>query len=230
MAIYNYLHASTDHITEQDSYVLIDISRRSWPMTVAHYRKGFIIPVPPSMLFYKYEAAWREVGMSDSFISLMRYAQEQKATMVMLDADGVIIGELEQHGRNVANVCEERLARAERERDEAREEMKEAAGELLIPLPQSDPTVRKLLLANSIMRQERDAARADLERAQADVKRLREVELLAKDYRRAWKAFQAVPALHEETGSISWAEVDKAYGAAKAALEELLAALSKEAE
>lgn len=30
----------------------------------------------------------------------MRYAQEQKAAMVMLDADGEIIGELEQHGRN----------------------------------------------------------------------------------------------------------------------------------
>ena len=100
MTIYNYLHASTDHITEQDSYVLTDISRRSWPMTVAQYRKMFIIPVPPSMLFYKYEAAWREVGLSDSFISLMRYAQEQEATMVMLDADGEIIGELEQHGRN----------------------------------------------------------------------------------------------------------------------------------
>lgn len=68
-----------------------------------------------------------------------------------------------------------------------------------------------------------------LQEAQAAVKRLREVELLAKDYRRAWKAFQTVPALHEETGSIAWAEVDKAYGAATAALEELLAVLGKEA-
>ena len=81
----------------------------------------------------------------------------------------------------------------------------------------------------SEIRQERDSALAELERAQAEVKRLREVELLAKDYRRAWKAFQTVPALHEETGSIAWAEVDKAYGAATAALEELLAVLGKEA-
>ena len=72
----------------------------------------------------------------------------------------------EKYGRRIMDSRKKLFARlklAERERDEAREEMKEAAGELLIPLPQSDPTVRKLLLANSIMRQERDAARAELE-------------------------------------------------------------------
>ena len=71
-----------------------------------------------------------------------------------------------KYGRRIMDSRKKLFARlklAERERDEAREEMKEAAGELLIPLPQSDPTVRKLLLANSIMRQERDAARAELE-------------------------------------------------------------------
>ena len=72
----------------------------------------------------------------------------------------------EKYGRRIMASRKKRFARlklAERERDEAREEMKEAAGELLIPLPQSDPTVRKLLLANSIMRRERDAALAELE-------------------------------------------------------------------
>ena len=97
MAIYTYLAASTAHITKQDSYALADISRRRWPMTVAQYMEGFVIPVPPSTFFYQYETTWREVGMSASFISLMRYAQEQKAVMVMLDANGDIIGELEQH-------------------------------------------------------------------------------------------------------------------------------------
>ena len=89
-----------------------------------------------------------------------------------------------------------------------------------------------IVIADCFKRAQEDklALRAELEQTQAEVTRLREVELLAKDYRRAWKAFQAVPALHEETGSISWAEVDKAYGATQAALEELLAALGKEAE
>ena len=106
MAIYTYLDASTAHITEQDSYALTDISRRSWPMTVAQYMEGFIVPVPPRF-FYKYETTWRDVGLSDSFIALMRHAQEQKAAMVMLDADGDIVDSLEQHDWNT-RLCQSR--------------------------------------------------------------------------------------------------------------------------
>ena len=38
------------------------------------------------------------------------------------------------------------------------------------------------------------------------------------------------PALHEETGSIPWAEIDKAYDAAVASREALFAVLGKEAD
>ena len=165
-----------------------------------------------------------EVGRLEKENSSMQKVQyEALALLNEKDADLMAaLAELERLSAENADL-RARLEQAERERDEAGEEMKEAAGELLIPLPQSDPTVRKLLLANSIMRQERDAARADLERAQAEAAATREVERLALEYRAKAMEFRT-------RDRLGWQESEAAIAAGKlrAAGEALFAALDKE--
>jgi hypothetical protein len=56
----------------------------------------------------------------------------------------------------------ERAERAEGERDEAREDVRLAAGELLVEIPEPGTATARLLAANGIMRRERDEARAKL--------------------------------------------------------------------
>lgn len=97
MAIYTYLDASTAHITEQDAKVLEQVGKYNKKITVATYREGYIVSVPASFCFHEYENSWREAGLSDSFIALMRHAQEDGVFLVRIDANGDIIDELEQH-------------------------------------------------------------------------------------------------------------------------------------
>jgi hypothetical protein len=78
---------------------------------------------------------------------------------------------------------DERIAEAERERDEARADAVAAAGELRVDIRDAQPgsLPARLLVANAVMRRERDTARAQLAGAEEGRRVLREVVETAID-------------------------------------------------
>ena len=85
-----YLDCSTSHITEDDSIILKGdyLNDGFVPISVAKYGYGFIIFLPD---LSQIEEDLKEVidrGYSTDFIALIRYANQQGATLIVLDRDG----------------------------------------------------------------------------------------------------------------------------------------------
>lgn len=88
-----YLDCSTAHITEEDSIILKEDYRNDGfvPISVANYIYGFIIFLPDLSQIEKDLEEIIKRGYSTDFIALMRYANQQGATLVVLDQDGSMI-------------------------------------------------------------------------------------------------------------------------------------------
>jgi DNA repair exonuclease SbcCD ATPase subunit len=168
--------------------------------TIQRYR----FPTTPAMNWYGMEASadgkWvRYEDHAAEIARLTRELEEARArknhALARLDASRAeaarLREELEELGAAMDRAAEEgfkiaarltarveeaeaRAVRAEREREEAREDVVKAAGELLVSVPAPGTDLARCLSANSIMRRERDAARAELAEARTEVTRLRE--------------------------------------------------------
>ena len=108
-----------------------------------------------------------------------------------------------------------RAEKAERERDEARNDVVLAAGELRVTMPEPGTVMARIMVANSIMRRERDEAREQI-RLQSD-SILRHMEVTAEMQNRA---LEAESKLTEQAAQI--AQLREALGANKENTIELM--------
>ena len=69
--------------------------------------------------------------------------------------------------------CADRIAALESQLAEARADVVAAAGELMVPIPEPGTDMSKVMIANALMRRERDKARAEVERYKVDAERYR---------------------------------------------------------
>jgi hypothetical protein len=91
--VYNYLSASTGHITEADSQILTDLEDDS---LFIHKEFGWWVwvdVVDPDVQ----EDDLRRLGFSDSFLKLVRYASDSHCYYINLDCDGATIAALPYH-------------------------------------------------------------------------------------------------------------------------------------
>lgn len=79
----------------------------------------------------------------------------------------------EQWIQNAANKAAAALAAKDAELAKAREDVTQAAGALLVELPEPGTPMARVMLANAMMRRERDDANARAERAEAEAAGLR---------------------------------------------------------
>jgi hypothetical protein len=91
--VYNYLDASTGHVTEADAAILKELEDDS---LFIHKEFGWWIwvdVVDPDVQ----EETLRGLGLSDSFLKLVRYASDSHCYYINLDCDGATIEALPYH-------------------------------------------------------------------------------------------------------------------------------------
>jgi hypothetical protein len=91
--LYHYLDASTAHITEEDSRVLENLADGEWYIS-REYGWWVWIDVDNET---KQQQTLRDLGLSESFINLVRYAADNYCWWLLLDQDGTNIDPLPLH-------------------------------------------------------------------------------------------------------------------------------------
>ncbi len=95
--ILNYLDISTAHVTARDSEILGSLPNHVLPVTVTEHGYGYFVRFSEDVPMEEIAEKSRELGLSDAFVGVLRYAKERRCFLINLDADAEQADDLPAH-------------------------------------------------------------------------------------------------------------------------------------